>query len=65
MDKDLINNINKENKAQLKMTKDMKKGNLKRHNNEIKKLKKQIKTYKLLKRQVRLQYRISTGKRWF
>lgn len=65
MDANLIDNIKKQNKEKAKMTKDSKKGQLKQHDNEIKKLKGQIKTHKLMKRQVRLSYRISTGKRWF
>ena len=60
----LIDDIKKQKKEEDKMTKDMKKGQLKQHDNEIKKLKAQIKKHKLMKRQVRLQYRISTGKRW-
>lgn len=42
-----------------KMTKDMKKGSIKQHRNEIKRLKADIKKHKLLIRQVKLTYKIS------
>ena len=42
-----------------KMTKDMKKGSIKQHRNEIKRLKADIRKHRLLIKQVKLTYRIS------